>query len=150
MAALAKKLNHRVHERFNAMKFCQTRLLPAAVAMLVLSLGCGDGGMTRYVPTSSTARKTLETALETWKSGAEHGPITTSKPAINVFDARWQAGGKLESYEIIEEIKGLEHPQFKVRLQLAGQPEETLTYRVIGIDPLLVFRDADYKKTTGM
>ena len=133
------------------MKLFPTGLLLVAVTVSILSLGCGGGGsMSRYVPTSTTARKAVETALETWKSGAAHGPITSSKPAIDVFDARWQAGGKLESYEILEEVKGEEHPQFKVRLQLAGQPEETLNYRVIGIDPLLVFRDADYKKASGM
>lgn len=132
------------------MNFRPIVFFPAAVAILTCGLGCGGSGTARYVPTSSTARKALETALETWKSGAAHGPITSSKPTINVFDARWQAGGKLESYTIIEEVEGEEHPQFTVRLQLAGQPEETLAYRVIGIDPLLVFRDVDYKKATGM
>jgi hypothetical protein len=150
METLAKNAIRRVYERFNAMNVFQSRLFPVALTICVLSLGCGSGGITRYVPTSTTAKKTLETALETWKSGAVHGPITSSKPAINVFDARWQAGEKLDSYEIIEEVKGSEHPQFKVRLQLKGQPEEMLFYRVIGIDPLLVFRDADYKKTIGM
>lgn len=119
------------------------------LSLAMLLLGCG-GGTARYVPAAATAREALQTALTTWQSGTAHGPIASSKPEINVFDARWQAGKKLESFEILEEIAGQEHPQFKVRLQLAGQPEETLTYRVVGIDPLNVFRDADYQRATGM
>jgi len=119
---------------------CLTTFLP----------GCGGESTARYIPAAAKARDGLETALGTWRSGASHGTITTSAPTIDVYDARWQSGKKLESFEILEEITGQEHPQFKVRLKLAGQPEETTTYRIIGIDPLLVFRDADYQKTTGM
>lgn len=111
--------------------------------------GCGNSAA-RYIPSSGTARTALENALSTWKSGTAHAPIKTGKPEINAYDARWQAGKKLESFEIVEEITGQEHPLFKVRLQLTGQPEETATYLVVGIDPLLVFRDADYRRTTGM
>lgn len=119
------------------------------LSLLCSLSGCSGKSTARYIPTVPSARKALETSLATWKSGTAHGPITSSKPAINVFDARWQAGSELESYEILDEVKGEDHPQFKVRLKLAGQPEETLTYRVVGIDPLLVFRDEDYKKATG-
>lgn len=131
----------------NRRAFC--RALPL-FGLLIVLLGCGGDTTQRYVPAAASARSGLETALSTWKSGAAHGTITTSTPAIDVFDARWQSGKKLESYEILEEITGQEHPQFKVRLKLADAPEETTTYRVVGIDPLLVFRDADYQKTTGM
>lgn len=130
------------------MKRSPNKLVLAVIIASLVCLGCARG-TSAYVPTAATARKMLTTALEAWKSGAAHGPITSSKPGITVFDARWQAGAKLDSYEILEEIKDGEHPQFKVRMQLAGQPEETLTYRVVGIDPILVFRDADYKKATG-
>jgi hypothetical protein len=35
-------------------------------------------------------------------------------------------------------------------MQLAGKPEETLTYIIVGIDPLQIFRDADYKRASGI
>ncbi len=87
-------------------------------------------------------------ALQTWQSGVAYGPIKESKPVINVFDARWQAGKKLESYEILEEVKDTRQPEFKVRLKLAGTPEETATYLVIGIDPIQVFRDVEYNQSS--
>jgi len=119
-------------------------------ALVVMALGCGGASTARYIPASGSARAALQTALTTWQSGTAHGPITSSKPEINVFDARWQAGKKLESFEILEEVTGQEQPHFQVRLKLEGQPEETATYLVVGIDPLHVFRDADYKKATGL
>lgn len=124
----------------------RSHLLVSLVVLMLL--GCG--GNARYVPAKTTAREALQTALSTWQSGTAHGPITSSKPVINVFDARWQAGKKLTSFEIVEEMTGKDHPHFKVRLQLDGQPEETATYLVVGIDPLLVFRDADYERAEGM
>jgi len=99
----------------------------------------------RYIPANTTARQALETALKTWQSGTAHGPITSSKPEIHVFEARWRGGKKLESFEIVEQLTGQEHPQFTVKLKLAGQPEETTTYHVVGIDPLNIFGEADYK-----
>lgn len=124
--------------------------LTCACAVLFSLLGCGGSSTARYIPPADSARSALQTALTAWQSGEKHAPITSSKPEINVFDARWQAGKKLQSFEILETITGQEHPQFKVRLQLEGQPEETATYLVIGIDPLHIFRDADYQRATGM
>ena len=112
--------------------------------------GCGGNSRERYLPASTSARSAVQTALDTWKSGAAYGPITTSKPTINVFDARWREGKKLESFQIVEEIKNAEQPQFKVTLKLAGEPAESSTYLVIGIDPLQVFRDVDYKQAQSM
>ena len=130
------------------MKSLPRTIVWAALLLAMGPLGCGSNS--RYIPAASTARDALQTALAAWQSGTAHGPIESSKPVINVFDARWQAGKKLESFEIVEEIAGQEHPQFKVRLQLKGQPEETPTYHVIGIDPLNIFRDVDYQRAASM
>ncbi len=127
-----------------------THLLGWGAVLVSMTLGCGGNSATQYIPTADTARGALQTALTTWQSGEKHGPITSSKPEINVFEARWQAGKKLESFEILEAVTGQEQPQFKVRLKLAGQPEETATYLVVGIDPLHIFRDADYQRAIGM
>ncbi len=113
-------------------------------------LGCRGNATDRFIPTNATARKAIETALSTWKEGAKHGPITSVTPNLNVFDARWQAGSRLEEFQILEEVTGKQHPQFKVKLKVQGKPEETIEYLVVGIDPLLVFRDADYKRASGL
>jgi hypothetical protein len=123
------------------------------VGLLLVAIflsGCSSDRTTDYIPESKDARAALETALSAWQSGAAYEPITSSSPVLNVFDSRWQAGQKLEKFEILEELPETERPEFKVRMQLAGKPEETLTYIIVGIDPLQIFRDADYKRATGM
>lgn len=110
--------------------------------------GCGGDSRNRYLPPSQKAREYLEKSLSTWKSGTAHGPIADSKPVINVFDARWQAGKKLESYEIVAEEKYTDQPQFKVRLKVEGEPEETTMYYVLGIDPINVYREAEFLQSS--
>jgi hypothetical protein len=126
----------------------QRTYLLALLTLLAVVTGCGTSH-TRYVPASTSARQAVETALKTWQSGTAHGPISDTKPAINVFDARWRDGKKLESFEFVEEVAAQEHPQFKFRLKLANQAEAETTYHVVGIDPLNVFADTDYKKASG-
>ena len=132
------------------MKTCNTGSLALRVfvGLFVLS-GCSGGNTSsRYEPSKQVARSAIDSALKTWKSGVPLGEIA-GKPAINMFDERWQSGKKLESYEILEEVVGSEHPQFKVRLKITGSAEEVNEFLAVGIDPLLVFRDKDYQKATG-
>ena len=121
-----------------------------ALVFVYSAAGCTGKSVDSYKPTIGVARNAIETALSTWKSGTAHGSITNVKPSLDVFDARWQAGAKLESYEILEEVTGKPEPHFKVRLKLAGKSQETTEYLVVGIDPLLIFRQADYDKANGL
>ncbi len=118
-------------------------------ALALNTFGCGGDPTAKYIPNSEVAKTSLQTALTAWQSGAAYGPIETSKPAINVFDIRWQEGQKLESFAITESLSGREQPSFNVKIKLAKQPEQTNLYLVVGIDPLLIFRDVDYQKATG-
>ena len=132
------------------MQFLKFTLAIGAMVFICCVLGCAGKSIESYKPTSESARKAIETALSTWKSGTAHGSITSVKPSVDVFDARWRAGAKLENYEILTEVTGKPEPHFTVKIKLAGKPEETTEYLVVGIDPLLVFRQADYEKATGM
>lgn len=129
-----------------------SRLVAVGILCFVTasSPGCGGKSVASYKPSALKARQAIEAALSTWKDGAKHGPITGVSPNLNVFDARWQSGAQLERFEILEEVKDQEHPRFKVKLKLVNKPEETNEYLVVGIDPLLVFRDADYKRASGL
>ena len=127
-------------------KFCTFALVAIALANM---MGCSGDSTKKYIPEPEAAREALQTALATWQSGAAHGVIDKSTPAINVFDMRWQDGHKLESFEIVERSPDREHPSFKVKIKLEEQPEQVDTYLVVGIDPLLIFRDIDYQKATG-
>ena len=124
-------------------------VLTFSVFVVCCAVGCGRESTAKYIPSSTVAREALQTALTTWQSGTAHGTIESTQPAINVFDLRWQGGQKLESFQIVEEITGQEQPAFGVKIKLNNKPEETNTYLVVGIDPLLIFRDIDYKKATG-
>lgn len=121
-------------------------LLTVCVFTAAWMAGCGGNSRSSYIPKTPNARQALQTALDTWKAGTPHGPITSSKPAITVFEARWRDGKKLESFEIVEEVKDPDHPQFKVKLQLTGEPEAMTVYHVVGIDPLNIYGDEDFKQ----
>jgi hypothetical protein len=123
-------------------------LLLCGLASAPLTLGCGGDSRDRYLPSSQAAREILDKSLQKWKSGTPHGPIADAKPVINIFDARWQEGKKLKFYEIIEEEKYTDQPQFKVRLQVEGEPEETTIYYVIGIDPIQVYRETEFLQSS--
>jgi predicted small lipoprotein YifL len=131
----------------------------AVAALLASSLaGCGGEGHERYIPPADTARTAVEAALSAWKAGEPLRTITTHTPPVDFYDARRQAGKKLEDFQIVEEIPGDPYPSFKVKLRLAGKKpgpagkaqEDETTYLVVGIDPLQVFRKEDYAQPKGM
>ena len=133
------------------------RMRTVAVAiggtLLVLAAGCGSGTKSydRYVPAAETARSSLQAALDAWKQGLKPGKITTVTPAVQVVDSVWQEGQKLGSYEILSDEAGDGPRWFSVRLKLAGSgAEQVVRYAVVGRDPIWVYREADYKKATGM
>jgi hypothetical protein len=126
--------------------------LALAGALLVLGcLGCQDRSYSKYVPAEDQARQALEAALGAWKSGKKFGPVEGASPAVQVVDSRWQAGHKLQSFEVLGEEPGDGPKVFSVRLTLqrpAGQ--KVVRYVVLGKDPLWVYREDDYKAPAGM
>ena len=137
------------NERFEYMTRNTSFLATLGFLGLHLFVGCsGRNSPSRYEPPTLIARNAIETALKTWESGSPFGPIA-GKPAISVFDQRWQSGKKLESFEMLDKVTGTEHPQFKVRLKIKGNDEEVNEFLAVGIDPLFVFRDKDYRKASG-
>ena len=73
-----------------------SRVIPL-IAILGLIIGCGGPPEKKYIPKADLAQGALEAALEHWKSGAKHGPVEDFTVPVDVFDARWQNGKKLES-----------------------------------------------------
>jgi hypothetical protein len=129
------------------------RRAAAASVLLVLAAGCSGSGDGRYIPSESAARQALEVALNAWKGGQEKpGPIAGSTPAVRVVDSAWEAGQRLESFEILKEEKtGSGDGKFTVRLTLQSVPEtQDVRYIVRGIDTLWVFRESDAESASGM
>ena len=121
----------------------------ASLALALLAIGCGTSDR-KYIPSPSTARGALEAALKAWKSGAAHGTVKGFQVPVDTFDARWQAGKKLEQFEVLREEPSDGPKTFVVKLKLADDKEEQeVTYLVLGKDPLLVFRREDYNKASG-
>jgi hypothetical protein len=123
------------------------------VVGLGLAAGCdrgGGGGEGKFVPAQANAREALEAALTRWKDGqAQPGEIPVGKVKVQVIDQAWAGGLKLQGYEITGEESGNTGPRiFNVKLKTAKGEQATKFY-VVGIDPLWVYGEADYKKLTG-
>lgn len=113
-------------------------------------IGCGGSSTQKYIPSTNLAKSALEKALGEWKSGKAHGTVTGLNVPIDVFDARWQAKKKLESYEVLREEKSDGPKIYVVKMKTDEDKEEKeVTYYVVGKSPLLIFREQDYKKATG-
>ena len=127
---------------FKSIAFC-------FVVLFACSLGCHNNSNSRYKPASATARQAIETALSKWKSGTKYGMTSDATTTVIVEEPRWKSGIRLESYDIIEEVPNKEYPQFKVKLKLAGKPEEISEYLVVGIDPPIVYSKEEYERASG-
>ena len=123
---------------------------PGLALMLAACLGCG-GGYGRYIPSEDASRHALDTALAAWQSGKGPGVLADSSPKVAAVDARWSAGQKLGSYQVIGEETVEGQKFYSVKLSLKNPPrEQTVRYVVIGRDPLWVYSEDDLKSTKGM
>jgi hypothetical protein len=121
-------------------------------ALLMLGLGAGCGGASSaYVPSSQTARESLQAALTAWQNGQRPGAVEGTSPPVQVVDSAWRDGQKLASFEILDEQPGEGAQDFLVRLTLK-EPSATkdVHYFVHGREPVWVFRDEDYQRMVNM
>jgi hypothetical protein len=108
--------------------------------------GCGSGPYKSAPVNPDIARDTLNSAMESWKSGETIESLKADSPSIVVQDLDWSAGAKLLDYEVLDDGK----PESanlvaRVKLSLEDQDgatsEKTVTY-LVGTAPVLtVFRD---------
>jgi hypothetical protein len=124
-----------------------------AVLGLVL---CALSGCSRLrneldiLPDSDKARNALDKALAAWKSGQKVGTIQAGSQKIEVLERVWQSGKKLADYEIVKAEDKPGPRWFQVKLTLQGSPPQQVSYAVLGIDPLWVYREEDYNQMCGM
>jgi hypothetical protein len=137
--------------RFNSI-FSATAFVLAAC----LAAGCSSPSPESYQTEESRAREALEASLEAWKMGKPSGPVgalSGGGPQVQAIDSDWTAGRKLASYEIGEETPGADSMarRFSVKLTYDKQTQPIQAeYHVVGVDPILVFRDKDYAQSQGM
>jgi hypothetical protein len=124
-----------------------------AAAVLLGPGGCGRHSNADFTPNANVGRTALEAALKSWKDGQPPGTVAgTSKPAVRVADSEWERGAKLAGFEIVgdEPPAGAGPRTFTVKLTAADGQSREVKYYVVGIDPLLIYRDIDYQKLSGM
>lgn len=115
-------------------------------------LGCSKKKSADFTPASGDGRAALEAGLRSWKDGRAPGMVAgASKPAVQAEDFEWRAGQKLMDYQILgdEPPVGLGPRTFTVRLTTGSGAPREVKYMVLGIDPMLVYRDADFAKLSG-
>lgn len=120
------------------------------VCLLLFAAGCSQPTAAKFVPPEAKARQALEKALDTWKGGQpKPGTLKLDAVGVEVVDSIWSSGEKLSGYQVLSEEGGNGGPRlFNVKLTL-GKGERTVKYAVLGIDPLWVYSEADYKKVGG-
>lgn len=121
-----------------------------SILLVFVMSGCGNGAGAS--PSEQAARAALDKALKTWSTGGKPGELPGADPAVVVHDTPWSQGEQLESYEILrEEQAGPVEKQFAVRLSMT-KPQRTdeVRYHVLGVGPLMVFRDQDYQRNINM
>jgi hypothetical protein len=133
---------------------CRTSIQIICGVLVCLAVGgCSSATSEDYVPDEDAGRQALETALTAWQTGQPMKRIERPEAAVvEPQDSEWKRGRKLASFSIGEELPTTEGPkQFAVRLTFQGEARPVdAVYFVAGRDPLWVFRDRDYQRTTGM
>lgn len=125
-------------------------LLGLGLALCALS-GCSNRSELDILPAEARARAALEKALTAWKNGQKAGKIDDGSPKIEVVDWVWQGGDKLAAFEIVQAEDKPGPRWFSVKLTLQDSPgPQQVRYAVLGLDPLWVYREEDYKKACGM
>jgi hypothetical protein len=124
-------------------------LLCSPLILLCCAGGCSNGASA--VPSEQVARTALEAALNSWCDGGKPGVLPGTEPRVEVHDTPWASGQSLTSFEILREEPGTVDKRFAVRLSLA-KPDRVLEveYHVLGVAPVMVFRDEDYERNINM
>ena len=113
--------------------------------------GCGSKSESDYIPSDETVQHALESALTAWQNGKAPGFLEGTSPPVQVVDGQWQSGQKLKSFEILGEDEAEGAPRwFAVKLILESGQEQNVHYVIVGQKSVVVFRDEDYNRTTGM
>jgi predicted small lipoprotein YifL len=118
------------------------------LAMALVLAGCGDEGP-GIVPDKAKGRAVLTRAMAAWAAGRPPGMLEGSGPAVQVVDSYRKASQGLAGYEILAETADARARTYSVRVKLERPDERAvLRYLVVGIDPVLVFRQEDYELLT--
>ncbi len=123
-------------------------ILIAAFGAAILA-GCSKNpGAEQFIPPAANARQALDAALTRWKGGQSPEKFPFENATVQIADAAWASGLKLTGFEIVSEEANEGPRAFNVKLK-TSRGEQALKYYIVGIDPLWIYAEADYKKMSG-
>lgn len=117
--------------------FLGSRFSLSLCLFLALSVGCRSNGPVN----GDVARKSLETALTTWKAGEPPTSLEQKSPRIIAGDFDWQAGQKLVDFKI-QEQDGREGNNLRKSVELtlqsgSGKPVRVVAEYLITTHPVI-------------
>jgi hypothetical protein len=87
--------------------------------------------------------------MAAWAAGRPAGMLDTKVPRVQVVDSFRKPNQRLEGFEILAETVSPRARTFSLRLRLVEPDERPLVrYLLVGIDPILIFRQEDYELLT--
>ncbi len=110
-------------------------------------LGCEPtAAPVSIVPDSSRGRQAIEAAMTAWRAGHPTGTIEPGSPRVQVIDTHREPGRTLVAYEILSDSADARVRTFTLRLGFSETEDRPIVrFLVVGIDPILVFRQEDYE-----
>ncbi|MFM8250865.1 MAG: hypothetical protein ACKOBW_04615 [Planctomycetota bacterium] len=95
------------------------------------------------MPSEQLASRALETALAHWRDEQPIGPLESGERVI-LIDARQGNGERLSEFSVIGTQPWERGRRFVVELSVDEADSQRERFVVVGIDPLLVFRQEDF------
>lgn len=113
---------------------------------MIAAAGCSRNDPGRFRPASDVAKAALSAALNRWMTGGNESLHLKGDIAVELIDKQRPPGQRLKSFRVVGEVSGDGGRWFEVELTLVD-PDEVAhdRYVVVGINPLWVFRQADYE-----
>ena len=118
-----------------------------AVTLFVgLTAGChSPSGPSSMIPDERVARDAISVMMKTWEERHPVGILEQTSPRIQVVDTRRSKEPDLVRYQILSSAVDNRVYCFLIRLTFeGGEDPRNVRFYVVGIDPLLIFREEDY------
>lgn len=134
------------------MSIAAAHRLPALTRFLLLSVGLFVAGCQptnklesnrRFVPSQQLASRALESALTNWQKQQPIAPLASGERVI-LIDARHGNGDRLTEFSVVGTQPWERGRRFVVELSVGDDATQRERFVVVGIDPLLVFRQEDF------